>query len=219
MQNRGWILWGAILVALAAAAVVLAPKSCGSGEGGGDEPVTLATAERDRTPPPERTTPAPSRATDLRSVPDEALEMELERRLAEAVADGEPGDEGEPGGEGEDADEEDADGVAGGEEPVLWPVDKDGINGVIRESLGDIRECYDQWLQANPDLSGKIVVQFTIGGDEEMARVTDIGIAESEVGHLLMEGCLMNVMEEFTFEPVADGGEVEVNYPFVFRSE
>ena len=99
-----------------------------------------------------------------------------------------------------------------------WPADYDGINGAIGESLGDIRECYDQWLNLVPDLEGKVVVRFVIEGEDGGGVVTETEVAEATTDeNTFFEGCVLNVMSDLTFEDPE--GAVTVNYPFVFRSE
>ena len=41
----------------------------------------------------------------------------------------------------------------------------------------------------------------------------------TSTGNTLFEGCVMNVMSDMEFQPPPGGGSVEVDYPFVFRSE
>lgn len=120
----------------------------------------------------------------------------------------------------DDAAESDAE----GEEAVDAPtgvLDPASIQEGILERLGEIRECYEAWLGRNPNLEGKLVVDFTIGQDEEeedLGVVTAIDIADSTVDHVWMEGCVASVMQDVEF-PAPEGGEVQVSYPFYFSSE
>jgi hypothetical protein len=100
-----------------------------------------------------------------------------------------------------------------------WPIDADGINGAIRERLGEIKECYDSWLQLDPDLQGKVVVGFVIAEQQDLGAIRETTVVESTAGdNTFFEGCVLNVMSDLQFEPPEDG-EVTVNYPFMFSSE
>ena len=99
-----------------------------------------------------------------------------------------------------------------------WPADYDGINGAIGEVLGDIRECYQEWLNLVPDLEGKVVVRFVIEGQDETGVVTEAEVVEATTAeNTFFEGCLLNVMSDLQFED--PDGQMTVNYPFVFRAE
>jgi len=99
-----------------------------------------------------------------------------------------------------------------------WPADYDGINGAIGEALGEIRECYDQWLALQPDLEGKVVVAFEIAAEDDRGVVTQTEVVEATTTeNTFFEGCLLNVMSELQFE--APETTTSVNYPFVFSSE
>ncbi len=109
-----------------------------------------------------------------------------------------------------------------GRERMTWSVDRDGIQGAVREAVPDIRECYAGWLRANPALAGKVTVRFTIAtdpDDAERGKVTRAALVASDVGHPLMEGCVLNVMSELAFEAPADGKPLDVNYPIILQTE
>jgi hypothetical protein len=99
-------------------------------------------------------------------------------------------------------------------------LDAESISAGIGESLGEIRECYEAWLGRNPNLEGKLLVEFTIATDEEdeeLGVVTAIEIADSTVDHVWMEGCVASVMQDVQFPPPEEG-EVQVKYPFYFST-
>jgi hypothetical protein len=98
-----------------------------------------------------------------------------------------------------------------------WPLTAEGIQGAVNAGIDDIKHCYEQWLKLEPDIAGSIVVTFTITEvDEGVGGVSDIELADSELEHPFIEGCVLNVFAEMPFEAPADGGEVEVNYPLMF---
>lgn len=103
---------------------------------------------------------------------------------------------------------------------VLFPTSKEGINDAIREELGEIRECYQAWLELQPELEGTIEVKFVISDVDGVGEVTRTETLDAtSTDHTLFEGCVLNVMSDLTFEPPEDGGVVIVSYPFQFSSE
>jgi len=103
---------------------------------------------------------------------------------------------------------------------------REGIRAAIRAAIPDIRDCYDAWLQARPELGGRLAVRFTIesaggeatgqdDGTDVPARVTNVRIVSSELDHGLLEGCVLNVTAGLRFRPPR-GGKITVTYPFRF---
>jgi len=103
-------------------------------------------------------------------------------------------------------------------ERMVWSVDRDGIQGAVREAVPDIRECYAAWLRDNPELTGKVTVRFVIEARDERGEVTSAALVSSDMAHPLMEGCVLNVMRGLAFDAPPDG-RVEVNYPFVLLTD
>ena len=102
---------------------------------------------------------------------------------------------------------------------MVWSVDKDGIQGAIRETTPAIRECYEAWLKAEQALGGRIVISFTIStatDNPEMGHISKVGMNESELDHALLEGCVLNAVSEIAW--AAPEEPVTVNYPFNFSS-
>lgn len=103
---------------------------------------------------------------------------------------------------------------------VLHTPDGDGIRTAIRDAIPDIKSCYEAWLKANPDLAGKVVVDFVIDVDPEdpgAGLVKDLSVPESTVDHLMLEGCIGSVFEGLSFEAPEEPVEVS-GYPLVFSS-
>lgn len=90
----------------------------------------------------------------------------------------------------------------------------------MNEVTPQIQECYDGWIQSNPDMQGKLVVRFTIGREagQPEAKVLDLTLPESELENPLMESCVLQVVSGLRFE-VPENGKLVVNYPFRFSTE
>lgn len=95
---------------------------------------------------------------------------------------------------------------------VEGALDRDIIRRIVRAHISEVRECYDAGLQHDPELAGRVAVQFVIGPKGKVTRAT----AESE-----MEGdvpaCIAKAVEGWLFPRPADGKDVAVAYPFVLE--
>jgi hypothetical protein len=100
------------------------------------------------------------------------------------------------------------------EASVETGLDRDQIAAVINKNLGQVRFCYEQGLQGEPNLNGRIAVGFTIGGN---GLVKSAGIDSSSMNSKIVEDCLMMRLKTWQF-PLPQGGvDVKVSYPFVLR--
>jgi|GEM_PF-6205200 len=86
------------------------------------------------------------------------------------------------------------------------------IANVVRNRLGSVKECYERQLKKSPQLSGKIVIRFTI--DEE-GRVSQALVEENTLQDETVSGCVVSRFQRFRF-PKPSGGAVTVSYPFIF---
>jgi hypothetical protein len=86
------------------------------------------------------------------------------------------------------------------------------INRVVRANQAAIRYCYENEVQRQPNLRGRIEIQWRINlqGAVTMARVDSSGMHSAGV-----EGCMVRQIRRWRF-PEPDGGEVVVTYPFIF---
>lgn len=93
-------------------------------------------------------------------------------------------------------------------------LDRSLIADVINRNLGQIRFCYEQGLQGNPSLAGRVSVGFTIGAS---GVVKSSNIENSTLGSKMVEDCIMMRLKTWKF-PLTEGGvDVKVSYPFVLK--
>lgn len=98
--------------------------------------------------------------------------------------------------------------------------DRYGIKAAVEAAQPELKECYEAWLAADPTLGGKVVLQFTLRAaaePERPAEIVDVGMADSSVGHPMMEGCVLNAIQGLEFES-PHGDDVKVRYPLFFAS-
>jgi len=102
----------------------------------------------------------------------------------------------------------------GTEANVAKGLDRDQIAAVINRNQGQVRFCYEQGLQSDPALNGRVAVDFTIGGN---GMVKEAGVGSSTLKAKTVEDCIVMRLKSWKF-PLPDGGvDVKVSYPFTLR--
>jgi len=101
---------------------------------------------------------------------------------------------------------------------TVHPPDREGIRAAVREASPAIKECYEAWLRAEPRLQGRVQVELRIestGGEEPTGRVAGARLVHSALGHLALDGCILNTFEGLLF---SDPGPapITVRYPLQF---
>jgi TonB family protein len=93
-------------------------------------------------------------------------------------------------------------------------LDRDQIAAVINKNKGQIIYCYEQGLQGQPELRGRVSVQFVIGAK---GRITVASVAQSSLRSKQVEGCMLAKMKTWQFPPPTGNVNVDVLYPFDLR--
>jgi hypothetical protein len=86
------------------------------------------------------------------------------------------------------------------------------IQRIVRQNFGRFRLCYENGLRANPNLSGRVTVRFSIGRDGSVDNVADGG---SDLPSAAVVACVVRSFGALSF-PQPEGGLVTVNYPIIF---
>ena len=103
---------------------------------------------------------------------------------------------------------------------VAWGVPDSIVEGaetreivrIIRRHLNEVKYCYEQELLRQPDLVGKIDVQFTVAAS---GQVSAAAVQRSTIGNARVESCTVAAVRRWQFPKPLDGGTVTVSYPFV----
>ncbi len=104
--------------------------------------------------------------------------------------------------------------IATGEITASGALDSAAIAAVVKSKLSGIKYCYEKELKNNPKLSGKVLVAFTIG---ETGDVVSYSVLNSTLGNAEAEQCMLRMIRRWKF-PAPKGGQVTVEYPFIFTS-
>ncbi len=92
---------------------------------------------------------------------------------------------------------------------------RDAIRRIVMLRSAAFRACYEQRLQVQASLEGKVSVRWTIGTD---GRVDGASVVESTLSSASVEQCVVRAIGAMRFEPPV-GGVCVVAWPFVFRAE
>jgi len=95
---------------------------------------------------------------------------------------------------------------------VSGKIDAAKVRGTIRRFLGGVRHCYEMQLKVNPNLKGRIAIQFVIGPS---GGVSSCSVTGDSMGNTLVSSCVCRRVRRWKFPP-PDEGSVTVSYSFVF---
>ena len=103
----------------------------------------------------------------------------------------------------------------GSEPTISGDIDRRLIQSVIRQHVAAYRACYTAALAKLPNLSGKVMLRFTI---DAKGMVTESAIASSTMANPAVENCLALVARRMKFPP-SPGAPIHINYPLLFQPE
>src|SRR5262245_47455037 len=84
----------------------------------------------------------------------------------------------------------------------------------VRSRLGAIKACYERALKRNPNLSGKVVIHWTI---TQAGTVSGVDVEQDTLGDAEVASCIKSLIARWRFAAPA-GGSVDVSFPFVFQA-
>jgi len=103
---------------------------------------------------------------------------------------------------------------ASGDEQDIAAMPKKTIRRIVHAHINEVRHCYNQGLTGDPELAGRIVVNFTIGAD---GYVMQSQVAESTLADSGVETCIATAVGRWKFPKTASGSNLVINYPFVLE--
>ncbi len=90
----------------------------------------------------------------------------------------------------------------------------EAIGKVIKRQQARLVYVFEKFLKKNPDLSGKLVIKFTILSS---GKVTNVSVVSSTIGNSEFESTITRYVKRWRFKAISGGaGDVTVTYPFVF---
>ncbi len=99
---------------------------------------------------------------------------------------------------------------------VMGSLDKSDIAKiVINRNAVKYMKCYNDAVLNQPELTGKIVVNFIISSE---GRIDKASIKRSSINNKTMEECVRNVFSKMLFPDPKGGGIVIVTQPLIFKN-
>jgi hypothetical protein len=93
-------------------------------------------------------------------------------------------------------------------------LDREAISEVVRRNQGQVMFCYEQGLQVDPKLAGRVAIKWVIDGN---GQVKAAGIENTTLNSKIIEDCILARLKSWRF-PLPQGGvEVSVSYPFMLK--
>ncbi|MES2769035.1 MAG: AgmX/PglI C-terminal domain-containing protein [Bdellovibrionota bacterium] len=107
--------------------------------------------------------------------------------------------------------------VPGGEgETFSGSIDREAIRRVIRENQRQITACYEKTLNKNPNLYGKVILEWVIVGN---GRVSSARVSSSTLKNSEVEQCILSRLRTWKFPEPPPDQEAVVSYPFLFNAQ
>jgi len=97
---------------------------------------------------------------------------------------------------------------------VIGGIDKEIVRRVVHKHHNEVRFCYEKELLKRPDISGRVLTQFTIGGNGVVVASV---VQSSTLGDPAVEKCIADAVRRWEFPRPDGGGIVVVQYPFALK--
>ncbi len=101
--------------------------------------------------------------------------------------------------------------VSIGQPSAQGDLDKAIIRRYIKRNQQKIQYCYEKELLAKPNLSGTVMTNFLITPNGNVSVSNGTGVDPN------VASCVAGVIKNIEFPKPKGGGNVQVNYPFIFR--
>lgn len=92
---------------------------------------------------------------------------------------------------------------------------KDEVGEVIHRHLSEVRYCYESAMLRTPDIEGKLITNFVIGGNG-MVKTTEV--KQSTLPDPRLDDCILRRLATWKFPNPRGGVDVAVSYPFIFKT-
>lgn len=87
----------------------------------------------------------------------------------------------------------------------------DVIRRVVLRNIGQVNRCYEQGLNTNPELAGRVAVRFVIAGG---GNVLTARVADSSLNNAGVSECIAGAVQRWNFPVPTESPAITVTYPF-----
>lgn len=110
----------------------------------------------------------------------------------------------------------------GDETPVEERLEQEYLGDAIRGILPHLRQCYQSSLEQNPEMAGKMYINFTIAGDPEVGGIIEkssVDTSRFPDVDATFANCIHDAVYDMEELPAPSGcGSIDVTIPIVFRT-
>ena len=107
--------------------------------------------------------------------------------------------------------------VQTGSVAVLGAIDKELVRRVIQEHASQIRYCYEQELQRDPKLEGKVAIRWVINADGRVSS-PQVDTGATTLQNDKVHHCMMERIASWEFPKPKGGGIAVITYPWILRA-
>lgn len=93
--------------------------------------------------------------------------------------------------------------------------DKNQIRVKVKENLKEVNSCYKNALSLNPELEGKLILNWDINDKGEVANVT-VDKAKTTLNNESVQACILEKVKTWKFPPAPLKQTISISYPFHF---
>jgi len=102
------------------------------------------------------------------------------------------------------------------DETALEKKYREEIRLTIQSHLKEIRNCYVDSLKINPELEGKVLVEFTID-DKGTAQEAKVIEAKSSIHNDQLNNCITDAFKTWKFPATSEGKKMTTSYPLILK--
>ncbi len=95
-------------------------------------------------------------------------------------------------------------------------LDRAEIQRVVARHMSQIKYCYERELNKDPNLEGKLVLQWHIAGSGAVSSSSTLQNTFSGPAGRAVDACVSRIVRRMQFPSPRGGGVVDVSYPFSF---
>lgn len=90
---------------------------------------------------------------------------------------------------------------------------KQAIRATVRENLATVKGCYTDAIKRNPNLAGKVVLEWDVDDTGAVKRAL---VKSSTLNDAATETCMIDKLKATRFTPAPKGVTTNIIYPFIF---
>jgi hypothetical protein len=104
----------------------------------------------------------------------------------------------------------------GEEEEFTGTIDREAVRRVVMQHIREFRACYEQGLNRDENLAGKVILEWEFGG---RGRVLKAKVVSTTLRNTTVENCFVKRLKMWQFPDTPPNQIAVVRFPFVFDSK